>query len=455
MNGSVFKRCPCKPDELPTGADGRRLACKKRHGTWSWRLDAGDDPVTGKRRRPTGSGYKTREEAEAALSEERERVNRGTWTDDKRVTVGQWLDRWIARREGALKPSTITAYRSHVEGHLKPGLGARRLRDLRPEHIYAALEKVKDGHSAATVQRVRATLRAALSAAVRERLLSWNPASGLQLAQAQKHEANPWEPRETGAFLDMLTEVGDRLAGVFHLCAYLGLRRGEALGIRWEDVDLDRRTITIRHTILSATGQTTPCPRCGGVHRALTFGTPKTAGSAGVVYLDAGTVDVLKAQRQTQDVEREQWGDAYLDHGLVFAREDGTPYPPNWVTHRFEKLQAAVSVPVDPAKPDAEQRQMRQIRMHDLRHGAASMMMAAGIDIAVVSKVLRHSTIKLTSDTYGHLLPGVGESTADVRAAMIPRGQSRAVGHSSATDQAETGSGERSGGPSNSQTSAE
>ncbi|SFV25026.1 Site-specific recombinase XerD [Micrococcus terreus] len=434
MKGHVWKRCPCQPEELPRGRDGRPLACKRRHGTWSYRLDAGPDPVTGKRRRPSKGGFATREDAEAALSGAMAAVGSGTWTDDQRQTVGEYLDRWLVRKTPGLKPTTVDTYRSHIELHIRPELGRLKLRDLRPEHIYAMLQVVAEGRSAATVHRVRATLRTALAAAVKERLLSWNPARDLDMPREARKRVEPWTPAETGAFLDAV--AGDRLTALFHVVAYLGLRRGEALGLRWDDVDLVRRRVVIRQQVVQMNLQATEadCQYCGEAHPGIGITAPKTDDSAAVVHLDAGTVSVLLSQQLLQGEEREVWGDAYQDHGLVFAREDGTPIRPSWLTARFLELQEGVTVPVDPEKPQGAQRPLRRVRLHDLRHGTASLMIAAGVDVAVVSKVLRHSTIKLTVDTYGHLLPGVGEAAAEQRAGMIPRAASRADGHSSATN---------------------
>lgn len=438
MNGTVYKRCSCPPVDLPKGKDGTALACKKRHGTWSYRLDAGPDPETGARRRPTGSGYLTREAAEEALTEAREKIRTGTWTDDRKLTVARFMEMWLTRRETALKATTLDTYRLHVDRFIVPELGRYRLQDLRPVHVYAMLEVVAQGRSAATVHRVRATLRAALNAALRERIISWNPARDLEMPREERARVTPWEPEETGAFLDAV--AGQRLAPLFHVLAYLGLRRGEALGLRWDDVDLVRRTVTVRNNVVhvARTDRETPCTYCGSVHGGLRFDTPKTRESAAVVHLDAATVSVLLNQQLGQGDERADWGDAYLDHGLVFAREDGTPYQPTWISHRFTELQKGVTVPKDADKPDGERRPLRRVKLHDLRHGAASMMLAAGVDIAIVSKVLRHSTIKLTVDTYAHLLPGVGEAAAEARSAMIPRSQSRAAGHSLATVDPET-----------------
>lgn len=434
MRGSTFKRCPCKPEDRVKGKNGKWLACKKHHGTWSYRLDVGDDPETGQRRRTSKGGFRTEEEADGALKAEMERVTAGTWTDDQKLTVGKFLDRWLERRAGALKASTLASYTSHIEQFIRPELGRLPLRELRTQHVYNMLAKVAEGRSPSTVQRVRATLRAALSSAERDRLLSWNPAKNLELASAEAPRVEPWEARETGAFLDHVFGAGDRLASVFHLGAYLGLRRGEILGLRWEDVDLVKRVIRVRQAVVSATKQIGPCALCGGIHREIRIETPKTRDSAATVALDAQTIGVLLQQQLAQGDERTEWGEAYLDHGLVFAREDGTPYAPNWVTKRFGDLRAGVTVPIDPENPSLGDRPLRKIRLHDLRHGAASLMIAAGVDMAIISKVLRHSTIRLTVDTYGHLLPGVEESTAEVRAAMIPRAGSKTVGHSSATN---------------------
>ncbi len=285
------------------------------------------------------------------------------------------------------------------------------------------------------VHRVRSTLRTALASAVKERLLTWNPARDLQMPKETRRKVHPWEPAEIGAFLDGNQE--DRLIGLFHVVACCGLRRGEGIGLRWDDVDLVKRTLTIRQQIVQVnrSASEVPCPYCGVVHGGLKFDSPKTEDSSAIVHLDASTVAVLLGEQLRQGDERAQWGDAYVDHGLVFAKEDGNPLVPNGVSRHFEDLQGGILVPTDSRKPDSALRPVRRVRLHDLRHGTASLMIAAGVDIAIVSNVLRHSTIKLTVDSYGHLLPGVGEEAADKRAALIPRNAGRETsGHGSATN---------------------
>lgn len=434
MKGSVFKRCPCPKAELRRGKNGQVLACKKDHGTWWYRLEATPDPETGRRRRPSQGGFRTREEALEALSAKVEEVTAGTWTDDQRQTISQYMDRWLERKASSLKATTLDTYRTHIDKYIRPHLGRYKLRELRPEHIYRMLEVVADGRSPAMVHRVRSTLRSALATAVKERMLSWNPARDLEMPKERNHQVTPWSPEETGAFLDAISE--HRLSGMFQVMAYCGLRRGEALGLRWDDVDLVRRVINIRQQIVhtNAGRAETVCEHCGEVHRAIKFELPKTDDSVGQVHLDAVTVSTLLTQQLKQGEERQAWGDAYADHGLVFARENGSPLDPNAVSKLFQELLEGLEVELPDKDGEVRRTSLRKIRLHDLRHGAASLMIAAGVDIAVVSKVLRHSTIKLTVDSYGHLLPGVGESAAESRANLIPRKDRNAtVGHTSAT----------------------
>jgi integrase len=180
----------------------------------------------------------------------------------------------------------------------------------------------------------------------------------------------------------------------------------EALGLLWDDdVGFEHGTLTVRRQLVQLSGHHY-CPHCGG-HNGVMLAEPKTASGARTVELDAHTTGVLLDQRLRQDADRGTWRDAYADHGLVFARGDGNPLPPDRVTKRFAEL-----------CDDAE---VRRVRLHDLRHGSASLMLAAGVDLALVSKILGHSQIAITADTYSHLLEGVGRDAAERASALVPR----------------------------------
>jgi integrase len=253
------------------------------------------------------------------------------------------------------------------------------------------LRTVKAGPS--TVRRVHATLRSALATAQRRRLVPYNAAVDVELPKVSRPKVRPWEPAELGKFLDHA--AGDRLGTLYEVMAATGLRRGEACGLRWQDVDLERGRLVVRQQVVV-------------LGHDLRFGPPKTSsGEARVVDLDDGTVGALLGHRLAQDAGRAEWGPAYADHDLVFTRENGEPLHPERVTKRFLQLVDAAGV--------------RKVRLHDLRHGQASLMLAAGVPLAVVSKRLGHSGVGITSDTYSHLLEGVGREAAERAAALVPR----------------------------------
>src|SRR5699024_3025184 len=312
MRGSVYKRCKC-PVEYDSR--GRRKACRKPHGSWVYVADLGPDPATGKRRQIRKSGYATSDEAYDALSTFLASVATGTASHDKRMTVEAWLTEWIKAKEfEGLRPSTLRAYRQHIDQHLVPKIGRVRLDDLRGRMTSTMLREIQEerGLSAATLQRIRATLRSSLEDA-RPELISVNPAAGkLNLPSGARPKVQPWSPTELGTFLDHAGT--DPLGPLFEVMAFTGLRRGEACGLRWQDVDLLRRIIVVRQQITEFTGSSQVCPTCSQKHGRMEFGPPKTAsGEARVIDLDEATVGTLLTVQMRQQELRQQWGDAYAD----------------------------------------------------------------------------------------------------------------------------------------------
>ncbi len=366
---------------------------EKYGSSWRIRYEAGLKP-NGKRDQRSKAGFRTRREAEAALSEALEQVRKGVVADVRALTVGDYLAGWLDGKRG-LRPSTRRSYESHIRVYLVPTIGRIKLASLRADHLDVMYESIRRGDlrkapSPATMRRLHATLRSALETAYRRRLIPLNPAGQVELESAPRKARGVWTPGELSAFLTYSAE--DRLGAAYHLIATTGLRRGELCGLRWSDIDLDAGTLTVAQQHVE-------------VGREIQVGAPKTKSGARVVALDAGTVAVLRAHKAAQAAERLAWGPGYTDLGLAFAREDGTPLRPEYVTKHFIKLSAEAGLP--------------RIVLHGLRHTHATHALAAGVDLLVVSRRLGHSSLALTADTYTRVLPEVSRQAAELVAAMV------------------------------------
>jgi integrase len=246
--------------------------------------------------------------------------------------------------------------------------------------------------SPASIQRVHATLRAALNDAVRQRLLDFNPAQLVKLEPVRRPQTRYWTGQEAGQFLDAVTE--DPLYALYHLAVYRGLRRGEILALRWDDLDLDAATVSISRNIVLIGGRPVD-------------GTPKSESGTRLIALDQSTVAVLRAHQIRQQRERAAFGVAYQDHGLVFARDDGTPVHPQFVSRHLDVL--------------IRQTGVRRLHFHELRHTAATLMFEAGADIKYVSHILGHFDIGITAKIYAEVTMRLDLQRSAEIADTIPR----------------------------------
>ncbi len=199
-----------------------------------------------------------------------------------------------------------------------------------------------------------------------------------------------WTANQLETFLDGVQ--GDKLGAAYHLLASTGMRRGEALGLRWSDADLDAGRAAIRQTVIA-------------VNHVPTFGTPKTAKGRRTLSLDDNTVTVLREHRKRQLAERLLMGAGWTDHGLVFCRVDGGLLHPERFTRSFSDRVRQLGLP--------------KIRLHDLRHGWATMALSAGVHPKVVQERLGHANIGITLDTYSHVTEGLHDDAAERVAALF------------------------------------
>jgi integrase len=311
-----------------------------------------------------------------------------------RMTVGEYLEAWLTGKH-ALKPKTMSLYRDFTTNYLVPQLGQIRLLELRAHHLdrmYANIILGRRGRplSPSTIRRIHAVLRSALNSAVKRRLIPYSPADHIELAPENPKRPRPWTAEQCQTFLGDIAE--DRLANLYHLILFTGMRRGEAIGLRWEDVDLDGACLSVKQQITE-------------VHGRGVVGTPKTKRGTRVIPIDDDTVAILRQHKEMQDVERAAWGAGWNDVGLVFTREDGRALRPEYATRHFQALSQKLGLPV--------------IRLHDLRHTNASLALEAGVEMKVVSDRLGHSQISVTADLYTHVSRRVGNAAAEQIAEVL------------------------------------
>ena len=261
------------------------------------------------------------------------------------------------------------------------------------------------GLSLRTVRYVHSIIGKALADAERKGLVNRNVArlaSPPATSSTRAPEMTAWTPAELRAFLD---SVADHHHGaLYRLAAMTGLRRAEVCGLRWADVDLDGGVLRVRQTITSVQ-EPTGADEGPKTRRTLVVGDTKTARSRRTLDLDPGTIATLRSHRTAQLEQRMLMGGGWTDHGLVFAMPDGQPWNPDVLTRGFDRLVRASDLP--------------RIRLHDLRHTHASHLLAAGVNVKVVSDRLGHASVAFTLDVYGHVLPGQQADAAARVAALV------------------------------------
>lgn len=277
-------------------------------------------------------------------------------------------------------------YFSVIAGGYFSMIGSKvALAKLQPQHVQHMMnDQLQSGLSPNTVLRIRATLRRALNQAVKWGLITRNVATLVDPPKAEKFRVEAITPEEATAILDAVAE--DRLAALHTLLLGVGLRLGEGLGLKWEDVDLNAGVVTVRRSLQKLNGK-------------FDLVEPKTESSRRTLPLPSFVVTALKRHQAAQEREQSVAGEAWENTGLVFTTNRGKPLDNSGVHHRFERLLKYAGV--------------RQIRLQDLRHGCASLLLAKGVSPRVVMETLGHSQISLTMNTYAHVIPALQRDAAD------------------------------------------
>ena len=288
---------------------------------------------------------------------------------------------------------TYAGYKVNVEKHLVPTIGKIRLDELTPLHVQEMMNnRLRSGLSTKSVAYVHQVLRTALGLAVRWDMVSRNVARLVDRPRIQRKPVNPLTPEEARRFLAAIR--GHRLEALFSVALALGLRQGEALGLRWEDIDFGGGTLRVAHQLQRIEGKLTLVP-------------PKTNKSRRTLVMPTMIVDRLREHEKRQMAERLWSGSRWSNTGLVFTNRNGDPTQARHVIEQFHEALRHAG--------------LRRVRFHDLRHSCATLLLVQGVSPRVVMEVLGHSEIALTMNAYSHVVPELQQEAARSMQAILER----------------------------------
>ncbi|MEE8530661.1 MAG: site-specific integrase [Hyphomicrobium sp.] len=364
---------------------------KRGKTSWAIVLEIGHGP-DGKRRQKWHSIKGNRKDAERELARLVHEFNLGNYVEPSRLTVREYLERWLSDYAAtSVSAKTCECYRDMISAHITPALGNHKLSKLRPLHVQSFYSVAlasgrkdgKGGLSAQSVLHFHRLLHRAFVHAVKWQLIARNVIDAVEPPRVEKLEMRALTEGETAKLIAVVKT--SRVYVAVMLALTTGLRRGEVLALRWADIDLDSAGLAVNQSLEQTRG-------------GLRFKAPKTSKSRRAVALPALAVEILREHRIAQTKERLALGSAYEDNGLVCARQDGSPWPPDTFSTAFASLIRRSNIP--------------HLRFHDLRHTHATQLLRQGVHPKIVSERLGHSTIAITLDTYSHVLPGMQEDAA-------------------------------------------
>jgi integrase len=369
-------------------AQGGGSIRKRKDGTWEGRYTTGKDAGTGKQEQKSVYGA-TQKEVRQKLQQATYAIDEGTYFEPEKITVGRWLDIWLAEYTGSVKPYTFRAYDSIITYHLKPALGAVKLAALFAPEIQTLYNRLhrgvgkKQGLSAKTIKNIHGVLHKALAQAVELHYILHNPSDACKLPRTKEPIIKPLEESSISAFMKAIS--GHRYERVFIVTLFTGMRKGEVLGLTWDSIDFQNETIYLYQQL----------QLIKGVYKFETLKNDKTR-----LLSPAPTVmRALQEQRRIQIEWRLKAGSAWENSGLVFTNETGHHLALYTVYKHFKDIIASIGLP--------------NTRFHDMRHTYAVNSLQAGDDVKTVQENLGHHAAAFTLDKYGHVTERMKKESAN------------------------------------------
>ena len=374
-------------------ANGEGSIRKRKDGRWEGRYTAGHDPATGKTIYKNVLG-KTQAEVKEKLKRAIEDSAKLDMSKVGQYTVGQWMDVWFENyAKIKVRPSSHQTYRGYIENHIKPNIGSiplNKLTSLELQKFYKKLlgngrveriesKKQPKGLSAKTVRNINQIISSALNLAIEQKLLLTNPADACALPKLEHREMKTLPVEQLASFLREAKESG--VFEMYYIELATGLRRGELLGLKWSDIDLEHGNLRVQRQIVRIDGEIVEAPL-------------KTKNAYRTLPLSTDAVDVLKEQKK-------KCGNS----PYVFPSPTGGPISPDSVLHMLHRVLKRAGLP--------------KVRFHDLRHTFATLALQNGVDIKTVSGMLGHFSAGFTLDTYDHVTTSAQKEAANTMGGVL------------------------------------
>ena len=336
--------------------------------------------------------FKTKEECKAWIREVLNQIDEGLTFNTTQVSLSEFIEKWLSVHASRLRRKTGPQYQQIARDYILPYLGKYKLKDLRLDHIESVYRSLlKKGVGSRTVRYAHAILHRCLNDAQKRGFLGYNPAHGAAVPRAEHHEMNFLDEDQVMCFL--LAAKESRYEALYHLAVKTGMRQGELLGLKWSDLDWKKGVLRVQRQLQRINNQ------------GLLFSQPKTKTGNRSIQLGEQTLQTLRTHLEKQRLEQAFANQNWRDEGLIFATPIGTPTEPRNLIRDYKRALKKAG--------------LREIRFHDLRHTAASLMLNNGVPILVVSKILGHSKASTTLDIYGHLISVMQEGAARMMDELI------------------------------------
>ena len=351
---------------------------RRKNGTWRAQVT-----LQGQRLSHTA---KTRRECQDWLKQMLNQIDNGLTYKGTLITYQEYLSDWLVSIEPTLRPTTHYHYSQIVRDHIVPILGEIKLLDLRPDHIQNLYnQKRKSGLGIRTIQLTHSVVHRSLVHALRLGLIHRNPAATVIRPKPEQKEMKIYDEGQISQFL--VAAKGNRFEALYHLAISTGMRQGELLGLLWTDLDWLKQTLHVQRQLRKVPG------------KGYSFQPPKTKYGRRMITLGSNTIQKLREHQRLNQEERIEAGIRWQENNLIFPSTVGTPMEQRNLHRDFKSIIKKAGLP--------------DIRFHDLRHTAASIMLNHGVPVIVVSRRLGHSKPSITLDIYGHLIPGMQAEIAE------------------------------------------